>query len=162
MPCPYAFPPIGFTSPPVKLSSPSKAVITTAVDTAHPRAGGPTIASWPNISPAGLAAHQPLLHPLDLTVNELLPRYWGHAQTYDFKDDVPTFEPETIRQALRLVRELYGDTRARDFGPLAFQAVRQAMIDRDWCRTYINKQVDRIKRIFSWSVANELPPVTLD
>src|ERR671929_213785 len=49
-------------------------------------------------------------------------------------------EPGTIRQALRPIQELYGETRARDFGPLALKAVRQAMIQRGWCRSFINKQ----------------------
>jgi integrase len=95
----------------------------------------------------------------DLTVNELLLLYWDHARSYYVKDGEPTSEPDTIRQALRPVRELYGDSQARDFGPLALKAVRQAMIERGWCRNYINKQVDRIRRMFAWAAENELVPV---
>src|SRR5258708_5971840 len=84
--------------------------------------------------------------PSDLTINELLVSYWDHAQTYYVKDGQPTSEPGTIRQALRPVRELYGDIPARAFGPKALKSVRHAMIERGWCRGYINKQVDRIKR----------------
>src|SRR5699024_12868145 len=50
--------------------------------------------------------------PSDLTVNELLLLFWDHARSYYVKDGRPTSEPETIRQALRPVRELYGDSRA--------------------------------------------------
>jgi integrase len=99
--------------------------------------------------------------PADLTVNELLLRYWEHARSYYVKDGRPTSEPETIRQALRPVRELYGDTPARDFGPLALKAVRGAMIERGWCRTYINKQVDRVRRMFAWAAENELVSVAV-
>ncbi len=99
--------------------------------------------------------------PTDLTVNELLLRYWDHVQAYYTKDGKPTSEPDTIRQALRPVRELYGDTPALDFGPLALKAVRGAMITRGWCRGYINKQVDRIKRMFAWASENELVSVTI-
>src|SRR3954463_10486494 len=56
-------------------------------------------------------------HP-DLTINELLLTYWEHVQAYYVKDGLPTSEPGTIRQALRPVRELYGDIQAGDFGPL--------------------------------------------
>ncbi len=94
-------------------------------------------------------------HP-DLTVNELLLTYWEHVQIYYVKEGKPTSEPGTIRQALRPVRELYGDTQAKDFGPLALKAVRRAMIERGWCRSFINKQVNRVKKLFSWAAGEEL------
>src|SRR4051812_4484445 len=97
----------------------------------------------------------------DLTVNELLLLYWEHVQRYYVKDGKPTSEPGTIRQALRPVRELYGDTQAKDFGPLALKAVRQAMIERGWCRTFINKQVNRVKRLFAWAAGEELLPLAV-
>jgi hypothetical protein len=64
----------------------------------------------------------------DLTINELLLVYWDHVQSYYVKDGKPTSEPGTIRQALRPVRELYGDTPAMGFGPLSLKAVRRAMV----------------------------------
>jgi integrase len=97
----------------------------------------------------------------DLTINELLLLYWDHARSYYVKDGLPTSEPETIRQALRPVRELYGDTQVRDFGPLALKAVRGAMIERGWCRGYVNKQIDRVRRMFAWAAENELVPVAI-
>jgi integrase len=98
----------------------------------------------------------------DLTVNELLLAYWDHARSYYVKEGAPTSEPGTIRQALRPVRELYGGTRAVEFGPLALKAVRQRMIELGWCRTYINKQINRVKRVFSWAVGEELIPISVD
>jgi integrase len=53
---------------------------------------------------------------------------------------------------------LYGRTPARDFGPLALQAVRQKMIEAKWCRTYINAQTSRLRIVFKWAVSNELIP----
>ncbi len=99
--------------------------------------------------------------PPDLTINELLIRYWDHACSYYVKDGQPTSEPQTIRQALKPIRELYGDSPACEFGPLALKAVRQAMIAKGWCRGYINKQVDRVKRVFAWAAENELLPVSI-
>ena len=95
----------------------------------------------------------------DLTMSELLLAYWDHVQSYYVKDGKPTSEPDTIRQALRPVRELYGDTQAGDFGPLALKAVRRAMIDRNWCRSYINKQVNRVRKMFAWAAGEELVPL---
>lgn len=112
----------------------------------------------------------------DLTINELLLAYLGHAQRYYVKDGVETSEVDSIRQAIRFVKDLYGATLARDFGPLALKVVRQAMIDhkitrkcknktvvlaQGLSRGNINKQIARIKRLFSWAVENELvPPAT--
>ena len=81
----------------------------------------------------------------DLTVAELILAFWGHVQSYYTKDGEPTSEVDTIRQALRPVRELYGHTTARNFGPLALKACQDAMIAKGWARTYINRQVNRVR-----------------
>jgi integrase len=55
--------------------------------------------------------------------------YWKHVGTYYVKDGAPTSEQDTIKQALRFVKRLYGEKSAKDFGPLALKAVRQAMVE---------------------------------
>lgn len=90
------------------------------------------------------------------TINELVLAYWTNAQTYYVKGGETTDECHCIKSALRVLRELYGDSAVDDFGPLALKTVRQAMIERDWSRKYCNKQVLRIRRMFSWGVENEL------
>jgi integrase len=122
----------------------------------------------------------------DLSMNELIAAYWKHVESYYVKDGAPTSEVATIRYALRFVRQLYGHTLAKDFGPLALKAVRQAMVEHPvtrrfkvvdpetrqtreeakvirhgLARRYINKQVGRIKRMFAWAVEEELVPVTV-
>jgi hypothetical protein len=87
-----------------------------------------------------------------LSVSELLLRYWRFVESYYVKDGRPTSEQDTIRQALRFVRELYGSTMAMDFGPLKLKAIHEAMIGHGWSRRYINKQVSCVKRLFSWAV----------
>jgi integrase len=102
------------------------------------------------------------------------------------KEGQPTSEQDTIRQALRFVRRLYGSATARDFGPLALKAVRHEMVGhlitrkvkvrdettgkvreetkvlrRGLTRRYINKQIGRIKRMFAWAVEEELVPATV-
>jgi integrase len=64
-----------------------------------------------------------------LTVTELVARYWKFVKGYYVKDGKPTSEADTVRQALRFVRRLYGSTPAREFSPKKLKAVRQAMID---------------------------------
>ncbi len=58
--------------------------------------------------------------------------------------------------AVAPVNELYGNLIANDFGPLKLKTIRQHMIDRDLCRTEINKRVGRIKRVFKLAVSEEL------
>ncbi|MBA4191352.1 MAG: hypothetical protein C0467_25505 [Planctomycetaceae bacterium] len=73
----------------------------------------------------------------------------------------PTGEVEEFRAAYGPLMDLYGHIPAAEFGPLAMQAVRQKMIDNDWCRNRVNKQVSRIRRIFKWAASQELVPVEL-
>ncbi len=63
-----------------------------------------------------------------------------------------------MQTALRPLRELYGGTRAVDFGPKALKMVREKMITDGVCRGVINGRVSRIKRFFRWAVAEELIP----
>ena len=114
--------------------------------------------------------------PADLSINELLLAYLDHAESYYVKDGKQTSELHAIRQAIGFVKDLYGSKPARDFGPLNLKVVRQAMIDHKitrkckhktiilaegMCRNNINNQIQRIKRLFSWAVENELvPPAT--
>jgi integrase len=93
-----------------------------------------------------------------LTVNELILAYWRFAKGYYKKNGRHTSEIAALNQALEPLKDLYGKTLARDFRPLALQAVRATMIDRRWSRKSINTHVQRIKRMFKWAVARELVP----
>jgi integrase len=119
------------------------------------------IAEWLAIGGKTPPAASPIGTQADLTIAELILAFWVHVQSYYTKDGEPTSEVDTIRQALRPVRELYGHTPARNFGPLALKACQDAMIAKGWARTYINRQVNRVRRMFAWGVSCELLPVTL-
>ena len=93
------------------------------------------------------------------TINELLVAYWDrHIIGYYVKDGRPTSERDNIRQALRFLRVLYGNTTAGDFGPKALKLVREAMIQAGRCRTLINKDVNRVRGMFRWATEEELYP----
>jgi integrase len=94
----------------------------------------------------------------DLSINEMLLSYLGHVDAYYVKNDKPTVEPGNIRLAIRPLRQLYGHTAGRDFGPLALKAVRKAMVDGGLCRSEINRRVGRIVRAFKWAVSEEMVP----
>ena len=96
----------------------------------------------------------------DLTVAELLLRGWTQfvTQHYRDKDGNPTTEQTNFAKSLRPLKELYAHTPAREFGPLALKAVRNAMVQRGWCRKLVNQSVGRVKRLFKWAVSEELVP----
>lgn len=92
----------------------------------------------------------------DSTVVEVLNAYRKFAEKYYLKDGRVTSEYGAIKEALKVLRELYGRTTANEFGPLALKAVQQRMIDKGWSRSTINKSIGRIRRCFKWAVENEL------
>jgi integrase len=94
-----------------------------------------------------------------LSVNELFFAFIKHAeQHYRRPDGTPTHEVVEYKILSRLVREVYGHTAAKDFGPLAVKAVRQRMVDRQLARTLINNRVRRLKHVFKWAAGEELIP----
>jgi integrase len=104
---------------------------------------------------------EPSAGPEDLTVNELFLAYLQHADAYYVKNGESTSEPECIRLAIRPLRRLYGDTMAREFGPVRLKTVRQAMIDSGLCRNEVNKRTGKIVRAFKWAVSEELVPASV-
>ncbi|MBO0700773.1 MAG: site-specific integrase [Zavarzinella sp.] len=100
--------------------------------------------------------------PADLTINELLLRFWRHIDGY-YRDAAgnPTREAENFKHSLRPLKLLYGHTQARDFTPLSLEAVRQSMIDAGLARRVINQRVGRIRRCFKWAAAKMLVPASV-
>jgi integrase len=108
-----------------------------------------------------------------ISINELLLRFWDHAQDHYRKPDgSPSNELVDFKLSMRPLRELYGTTAAKDFGPLALKAIRQRMMEPDatrknrlhqkgLARGVINQRIGRIRRVFRWAVENELVPAAI-
>lgn len=92
----------------------------------------------------------------DLTILELANRYRKFAESYYVKNGKQTGTMHGVRVAIRFLRENYGPTRVADFGPLALKALQMRMVEAGHCRRYANSNIDRIRRIFKWAVAEEL------
>lgn len=90
--------------------------------------------------------------PTAVSVDELILRYWEHAETY-YRDSPK--ELEKIRLSLGPVRDLYGRSPATQFGPLALKAVRERMA-ATLARTTVNMRVGVVKRVFRWAAENQL------
>lgn len=91
--------------------------------------------------------------PDDVTVMELTALFLDWA-----KKNWPRPEKRLSVYAVsakRLLR-LHADTPVVEFGPLALQAVRKAMVDDGLTRSGINQAVDRIRAIWQWGVSQEL------
>ena len=74
--------------------------------------------------PASIAAK-------DLTVNEFILAYWKHAeQHYRRADGTSTKELADIRLSCRPLKEMYGHTPAREFGPAGPQGCSPSDGDR--------------------------------
>jgi hypothetical protein len=58
----------------------------------------------------------------ELTIHQLILAYYRFAESYYVKDGKPTSEVNTIAQAMRFLKRLYGNTAAKDFGSLALKA----------------------------------------
>jgi hypothetical protein len=95
----------------------------------------------------------------DITVAELLDRYWPWAKKYYRRPEgAETQEVSGLIYALRPLKYLYANTLAGTFGPLALKAVRDLMIrgydhpkygpQTALARSHINQRIKRIRRVF--------------
>jgi integrase len=89
--------------------------------------------------------------PVNLLVGECVLRYTEHADRYYVHPDgTPTSEPTTIRCSLRPLVERFGELPADQFKPARLEQVQADMIKKGWCRNYINKATNIIRRCFKW------------
>jgi integrase len=93
------------------------------------------------------------------SVNALILAFLDHADAYYRRPDgTPTGELQNFVHALRPLKDLYGTTPARDFGPKSLKAVRQAMVAGGLCRNVVNQRVGKVVRVFRWGSEQELVP----
>ena len=87
-----------------------------------------------------------------LLVKELILGY--HSHLAETSPDVA----DKVVQALRIVREMYGETEAAKFGPIAFKAIRLRMMEAGKAITTIRDRMGVIRRMVAWGVENEMLP----
>jgi integrase len=123
----------------------------------------------------------------DHSINELILAYWPHAeQHYRHADGTASQELAGFRLTFRPLKEMYGHTAAKDFGPMALKSLRERLIAQPivsrikvedpatgkkvWqervvrvglARGVINQRIARIKRLFKWGASNELVPIAV-
>jgi integrase len=100
--------------------------------------------------------------PSALTIDELIVRYLGFAQEYYRRPDGGrTSELGNMKDALRLLHLLYGETPAGAFGKRQLKALRDRMIDSGLARPTINARVMRVRRVFAWGAEEDLVPASI-
>jgi len=91
------------------------------------------------------------------TVADLVATFWRWAKSrYVGRDGGPSREAALYKGLATMILDLYADVAVEAFGPVQLAAVREVMIGRGWTRKSINRQVGRVRRIFSWGVARGL------
>lgn len=90
-----------------------------------------------------------------ITVVELIEAFRAWAEQRYQKNGKATSEVGMYKSALAPVIELYGDTLASDFGPLALLACRDKLKTQH-CRTKVNAHLGRIRRVWKFGVSRQL------
>ena len=60
-----------------------------------------------------------------------------------------------------MAAELYGDTVAAEFDPPKLRAVRQAMVEKGWCRGTVNLHTSRVVSMFGWAAGEGWIPAAV-
>jgi len=105
--------------------------------------------------------HPPGTNSEELTLAELLSRYWKYAKSYYLKDGKCTGQIPKIKSALKVVKQRYGRTMAVDFGPLALRACRRQWVEDGHSRNYVNEHAARVVRVFRWAASEQLVPASV-
>lgn len=79
-----------------------------------------------------------------------------YAESYYVKDGKQTDEVGCYESLIRILRKTHGLTPLAEFGPNHLRAVRDAMIESDWSRGYINRQVNRLRHMVKWAVGRDM------
>jgi integrase len=91
-----------------------------------------------------------------LTINQAILAYDKWAEIFYHREGTENTQIGMIRDALRVVKNLFGRESLSSFGPKKLEQVQQAMVGLGWSRNYINGQVGRVRRWIKWCVRQEL------
>jgi integrase len=97
----------------------------------------------------------------EVTVGKHALAYLTHAADYYRGENGSTGEIDNIKSAIKPLLRLYNHTSALEFGPVKLRAVRGEMISMKWTRKNINRQICRVRRMFSWGASHEMLPGTV-
>lgn len=75
-------------------------------------------------------------------------------------DGTPSGGLDRVRNALKVLRDMYGSMPAAEFGPLKLRGLREKWLnsDRKRARRTVNGYIAEVKHMFKWAVSHELVP----
>ena len=100
-------------------------------------------------------------NPQFVEVAEVCVDYTKKAGKYYRKNGVNTNEYRIAKNIMKDLRAMYGRTLAAEFGPIAFKAFRQTLIERGLKRSTINHYLQHVISAFRFAVENEKLPETV-
>ncbi|NOT01038.1 MAG: site-specific integrase [Phycisphaerales bacterium] len=96
------------------------------------------------------------------TIVEMTVAFMDHAESYYQRPGGRrTCEMECFKSATTILNRMYATTSAAAFGPRGLRTVRDAMVKTGWSRGYVNRQANRIRRMFKWAASVEMVPATV-
>jgi integrase len=107
------------------------------------------------------AVHAAIAEPTGPTVAETCLAFVDYAEATYRKNGRLTSTCSTFRTPVRVLRELYGSTPAKDFSPVALESVRSAFVKLGLSRGVANTYAGHVRRIFRWAVGRNLVPVSV-
>lgn len=111
---------------------------------------------------SGMAfAKAAVAEPTGPSINELCLAFVDYVEATYRKGGKKTSTCSTFKTPVRVLRELYGRTPARDFSPIALEAVRKAFVKAGISRGVVNQYTGNVRRIFRWGTSRGLVPVTV-
>ncbi|MGV3604880.1 MAG: site-specific integrase [Planctomycetaceae bacterium] len=97
---------------------------------------------------------------IEISVAEVLGKWWQHAKAVYSKDGKPTRTASNFKPVMAMLLRLYGSTPAVNFGPKSAKGILAEMVNAGWSRTYANDNLQRIRQIFRYAASEELIPET--
>lgn len=95
---------------------------------------------------AANSGHFPARPSDDMSVDEALAEWLRFAKVfYEGKSELAQYP-----YPVRVLRELYGTSPVRQFGPVQLQVLLRSFAQKGWCRRVCNRHLVRIRTIFRW------------
>jgi integrase len=118
------------------------------------------IRSWQQQQEAGDNYQEESLRPNDQpTINDLILAYLKHVLVYYKPNHGENKEAGCVDAALKVIQDCgFGREPAETFRPKDLKTVREAMVKKDWSRSYINRQICRVRRMFAFAAEEDLVP----
>ena len=95
----------------------------------------------------------------DICVAELCVAFLDYAATYYPQTDKrSSSEYSNCALALKRFAQAHGSIIAKRYGPLKLEEWQQSLASQGLARSYVNKQIGIIKRMFRWGVSKQMIP----